>query len=105
MNLKPIEPGCLAFHQSAYAENCKVVRVGKCIGKILTRHGTPWEGVRWEVDPSMRTYDVKLLQGKVISSKPSDHFEAHANEANLIRIDGEDFSEETEKDQKLTENK
>lgn len=95
MSLKPIEPGCLALHVSKYPENNKVVRVIRRLGRLKDeRNGIYWRGIQWEIAQPLRTYDVYGVFG-VRTVEPTDIFEYHASEDQLIRIDGDTFEEDT----------
>lgn len=95
MNLKPIEAGCLAVIIKAFVpeNNGKVVRVGKFLGDnppVADDAHMPFPRC-WEIDTVIPTDTGYLVKC--------------APEYNLLRIDGEDFSDETETEEELTENK
>lgn len=82
---KPIEPGCLALITYSHAGNTgKVVRVIKYLGEVEGFWSTP---DRWEIDTWINTSDGMGCN--------------HHPEQWLMRIDGEDFSHETEEEKIL----
>lgn len=82
---KPIEPGCLAMITHSHAGNTgKVVRVIKYIGEVDGFWFTP---DRWEIDTWINTSDGMGCN--------------HHPEQWLMRIDGENFSHETEEEEIL----
>lgn len=86
MNQKPIEPGCLAMTINCVVpeNNGKIVLVKKFLGKIDLFYGNR----RWQVNFVFKT--------------DNNGYCDHANEHQLLRIDGGDFShEETEESQNL----
>ena len=81
MSLKPIEAGCLAMIIKSRAGNeGKVVTVGRFIGKVPRYAGEN----RWEIDQMM----------KATNSLGDRESCCHVREDWMMRIDGEDFSQE-----------
>ena len=83
--MKPIEEGCLAILINCPKQSGKVVTVGKYLGAPVIMVG----GCRhWEVDCS-------ISYGRFLRPK---RFTNSIDEFYLMRIDGEEFEEEIERE-------
>jgi len=85
--MKPIEEGCLALIINSQLGNSGIVTVGKFIG----RNSIHYNNDLWEVDRQ-----IKYTQ--IHKNKTTEGFGYFAPEANLLRIDGEEFEDDFEQE-------